>query len=260
MKAFTITLITLFALSALAPTAFAKDPYDSIEPLTGFKRLSTYETSKSFSKKSSKSASLVEIIYVGGTELQLNDGKKIRRITQDGMGSHHFSWEGNNGRTFVIDNPANSQGLLKGTIRLGNSKIGIFYLSNHKLAAPAAAGRWTGVLAFPGGAQLDVALQVSGLSHKFAGECQMWLPTRVDIPGSPYSEAYVSICGKGNHNHQMNFFYWDRKKNDVWFFTIEGAVFYKSTVFQGSAWGFSLYGNGNSEGVFLLSRPASFSL
>ncbi|HIA03743.1 MAG TPA: hypothetical protein EYN06_03085 [Myxococcales bacterium] len=260
MRAFTITLITFFSLSTLAPTAMAKDPYESINPITGMKRLTTYESANSFSKTSSKSSSLVEILYVGGTELQLNDGKKIRRISQGGMASNHFSWEGSKGRTFVINSPANSQGLLKGTILFGNSKIGIFYLSNYKVAAAPAAGRWTGVLAFPGGAQLDVALQVSGVSHKFAGDCQAWLPTRVDIPGSSYSEGYVSICGKGNHNHQMNFFYWDRKNSDVWFFTIEGAVFYESTVFQGSAWGFSLYGTGNSEGKFYLTRPTSFAL
>jgi hypothetical protein len=269
VRAFTIAVITFFSLSLMADFALAKEPYAPIEPLLGQKLLTTYKLSKdsnSWSRKSAKKfskkrATLVEFLYMGGTELQLNDGKQIRRVRRSGWMSNHFTWMDDSGRTFEVLTLPYESGTLYGSIYLGNNKVGTFSLKNTTTKQPPAAGRWIGELAFPGGASLPIALQVSGLSDDYTyGGCQTWLPSRLDMPGAAYSEAFLKICGKGEQNHTMNFFYWDEDNGQVWLFHIKGSLYFKNTVFQGWASAFSVYGSGFSEGKFYLERPQPFSL
>jgi len=279
MKTLYSFILTVGALCfLLGSTSHAKDPFTTIDNLRGTKVIKSYikgnlikpaakndalNTTDALSKYTTSTSG--EFIYLGGNQMRLVTSEWSTDVDILGMASGHFVWTDNNGLRYEITEMPEDSSYANGPIYNGDTMVGKFTIAPKKLKLDKASGRWTGVLAFPGGTFLDIALQISGIAENSYGECSHGsLETRVEYPGFPYQEASTLHCDEsfgnfGEHDYSLGTFFWDDSQGGIWFVSLSGSLSPWDT-FQGSVYLIPVLNAGNfAEGVFLLERPQPFN-
>jgi len=269
MRAITITVASLVLL--LATSSQAKYPFDSVDDLTdGRKVITVHQQSKfnSFYKSKMPWKSIKpdtkkivgQFLYHGANDLWWVTKDGATEVHNTGLGSTHYWWEDDGGRRWVMNVPwDNNHKTVKGVI-LGkcDKPVAKFTVSTIKVKSAEHQGRWTGKIAFPGGAVIDVGMLNAGVGRNIGN--YVAYPSRIKFLSGPDQNAEL-LFGKGFQHGPVyaQFFYWDEHHNNVWFVTLNGDFYYDGTVFQGFSTAFPILGPGNhSMGKFYLTRPEQF--
>ncbi|MEZ4267365.1 MAG: hypothetical protein R3F39_13375 [Myxococcota bacterium] len=243
----------------MAAPALAKDAWNQTGDILGYKFLQA-----SFADGSSQSQRL-EFMYLGAADLQVFTGGGVRRVETQGLGTDFFAWQDGQGRTYQISGYPyeNNHAPVYGVVLKGGATvIGKFQMLSVKGVVPGVAGRWSGVMAFPGGREYTTSLNVSSLYQRYAGCTHGNHAVRMDVAGFGYQDAGLLHCEKGyfqDGDHTIQTLFYDDVSDRSWFITLRGTVDFKNTVFQGFVDAIDL--DGESEpllGKFLLTRPPAF--
>jgi hypothetical protein len=223
-----------FALTAIiAAPAAAKDAWNQTGDILGYKLLQA-----TFADGSSQSQRL-EFIYLGAADLQVFTKGGARRVETQGLGSDFFAWPDAQGLTWQISGYPfdNNHAPVYGVVLKGGSTVvGKFKMSAVKGVVPGVAGRWTGVMAFPGGREYTTSLNVSRLYQPFNGCSHGSHAARMDVAGFGYQDAGLLHCAKGyfqDGDHTIQTLFYDDVSDRSWFITLRGTVDFNDTVFQG---------------------------
>ncbi len=252
------TLATAFSFG-IASQAQAKDPYNTISDLSEHNTLSVViQASKKLSIKGASTVEKVNIQHRGYTEIDLFNSAGATAITTD-FGSDDYAWEDENGFRYVIeDYPEDNHGAaVAGRVFFGKARVGKFKLSTTKYGVHKASGRWQGVLAFPGGSQLPLGLQISSIPQALGNGCVEY-PARVNFPGHAYETTSLYKCDGDKNMYGSGFFYADSVTGRSWFISLNVLV--ESGQLQGDVYTFALDGEGSSFGKILTDRPTEFTL
>lgn len=283
--------ITL-ACAFVAQTASAKDPHNQISDFAGRKQIivkwqdeakapaldaSTKPTKKgaTFADKKTQGVNALlksnvtrkrlDVLYVGHLSLWVVDNNGVSEVNLPYLGATNIEWTDSDGLTYQIKEYPfdNNHAPIEGVVLKGDKFAGKFILKSVKERAIPASGRWIGQLGFPGGALLDVDLQIADRGMSAGNGCKS-LPAQIGFPGQADQESYVTVCKtKTGAVYNGNVFYTDERYDDRYYisFTTEYTKFKDgSEAFQGSSWILSLAGGGSSEGKIYTSRPARFEL
>ena len=273
--ALTLFLSLVFVLTSTSQS-LAKDPFNQMGDLIGHKRV-TVENKASKADWSNYKSKYAKPIYqaattsfraefraISGEQMVLIQGNTATRVDVLGYGSGHFMWE-LDGDVYEIDEypTDNNHAPVSGIIHRADGSWAKFSLQHRKVKAPKVTGRWHGQVAFPGGAMLEVALQIatSSANNAWCGGSERYV--EVSFIAAPNQPGHLTSCDKGfeNGTHNLSFFYWDDSSNNVYYISLTGDVWYNGTVFQGQVQALDLYGgNGWTEGLFSLGRPQAFAL
>jgi hypothetical protein len=252
-------IVTAFSFG-IAEQAQAKDPYVTITALAGNKTLSVkIRGNKKLGIKPRIFSEKIDIVHRGYTEIEMFSSDGATSIETE-FGSDSYSWEDADGLRYVIAHyPENNPGpSVSGTVFAGKRRVGKFSLTDTKHGVHKATGRWQGVLAYPGGSELALGLQISSTPQAMGGGCVSY-DARVNFPGHPYEQTAFYKC-KGDENfYGAGFFFVDSVTSERWFVSLNVTV--ENGVFQGQAFTFSISGNGGSSwGKMYTERPQAFSL
>jgi hypothetical protein len=277
MTRYALTLILGFAFVLTATSqGLAKDPFNQMADLIGEKRiviqkkatkLSWSDAKAKFKKpvyQAKKTAIRAEFRAISGDQMVLIQGNTGTRVDVLGYGSGHFMWEQDGDVYEIEEYPTdNAHAPVSGIVHRANGSWAAFKLYHLKVKAAEVTGRWHGQVAFPGGAMLEVALQIatSSSNDAWCGGSNRFV--EVSFIAAPNQPGSLTTCEKGlqNGTQSLSFFYWDGSKDTAYYISITGDVWYNGTVFQGQARALDLYGgNGWVEGLFSLGRPQAFAL
>jgi hypothetical protein len=251
-------LALAFVLLAAAP-ASAKDAWNQTGDILGYKLLKT-----TFADGSSTTQRL-EFIYLGAADLQVFGQSGARPVETQGLGTDFFAWPGPDGLTYQVSGYPyeNNHAPVYGVALKGGEKVvGKFTMLSVKGVIPGIAGRWSGVMAFPGGREYTTSLNVSRLFQPFSGCTHGSHAARMDVAGFGYQDAGVLHCEKGyfqDGDHYIQTLFYDDVHDRSWFITLRGTVDFKDTVFQGFVDAIDLDGEQEPMlGKFYLTRPPAF--
>lgn len=252
------TLATAFSFG-IASQAQAKDPYNTISDLSEHNTLSVViQDSKKLGIKGSSTVEKVNIQHRGYTEIELFSSEGSTAIATE-FGSDDYAWEDESGFRYVLENyPEDNDGAsVVGRVLFGKTKVGKFKLSTAKYGVHKASGRWVGVLAFPGGSQLPLGLQISSIPQALGNGCVEY-SARVNFPGHAYEQTSLYKCSGDKNMYGSGFFYADSVSGRSWFISLNVLV--ESGQLQGDVHTFALDGEGSSLGKVLTERPTEFTL
>ena len=208
--------------------------------------------------KANRWTETIDILHRGYTEIDMFTSNGVTPVDTE-FGTSSYSWEDANGLSYVIEHyPENNDGApVTGLVFDGDNAVGQFRLLSTRQRVHKATGRWSGVLAFPGGAEIALALQVSSTPQESVEGCVTY-DARINFPGHAYEQTALYNCEEDGAVYSSGFFYVDSVTKDSWFISLDAVV--ENGAFQGDVHALSLNGNGASWGKVYTERPQAFSL